>query len=193
MLEFLISLDQTLFFFINVSLSNPVTDFLMPIITNDWLLRVLYGVAVLLLLWKGDSRIRWLVLFSGLAILIADQAAAGFLKPLINRPRPCHVLENIHLLVGCGGGRSMPSAHAANSFVQAVLFGVYFRKLRLGLLVIAAVIALSRVFVGVHYPGDVVVGALLGGVVGLLLGLAHRKFVRWRTSAEFRVSNERNP
>lgn len=190
MLEFLINLDKALFYFINVTLSNPVTDFVMPIITADLWLRVLYGIVALVLLWKGDSKVRWLVLFSALALLITDQAAAGLLKPLINRPRPCHVLENIHLLVGCGGGRSMPSAHAANAFGQAVLFLLYFRKATVYLLVLAALVALSRVFVGVHYPGDIVVGAILGSVAGLLLGLGHRRFIQWRASAAVVVAKE---
>ena len=180
MLEFRVDLDKALFFFINVTLSNPVTDFTMPIITSDNLLRVMYAVDVVLLLWKGDSKVRWLVLFSGLALLIADQTAAGMLKPLISRPRPCHVLESINLLVGCGGGRSMPSAHAANSFAQAALFGVYFRKARVWLVVVAALISLSRTFVGVHYPGDLLVGAVLGSVIGIVLGLGHRRFIAWR-------------
>jgi undecaprenyl-diphosphatase len=180
MLEFLINLDRALFYFINVSLSNPVTDFVMPIITADDYLRVMYGIAVVLLLWKGNSKVRWLVLFSGIAMLITDQAAAGLFKPLIARPRPCHVLENIHLLVGCGGGKSMPSAHAANSFAQAVLFGMYFLRFRIALLLVAALIAISRVFVGVHYPGDVIAGALIGSVVGLLLAVGHGKFIQWR-------------
>ena len=180
MLEFLINLNQTLFYFINMSLANPVTDFVMPIVTSDMLLRIMYALAIVLLLWKGDAKVRWLVLFSGLALLIADQTAAGYLKPLLNRPRPCHVLENINLLVGCGGGKSLPSAHAANSFAQAALFGLYFRKVRYGLWAVALLIAFSRVFVGVHYPGDIVAGAVLGTAIGLLLGYAHRKFIQWR-------------
>lgn len=183
MLESLIGLDRAIFYFINVSLANPVTDFLMPIVTSDNALRALYAVAVILLLWKGDSRVRWLVVFSGIALLLADQTSAGLLKPLINRPRPCHELANVHLLVGCGGGKSMPSAHAANSLAQAVLFGMYFRKARIGLLVVALLISISRVFVGVHYPGDVTVGALLGVLIGLIAGLGHRRFIEWRAQA----------
>ncbi|MCP4685758.1 MAG: phosphatase PAP2 family protein, partial [bacterium] len=153
MLEFLINLDQTIFYFINVSLSNPVTDLVMPIITSDMWLRILYAVSVALLLWKGDARVRWLVLFSALVLLFTDQSSSGLLKPLIDRPRPCHVLENINLLVGCGGGKAMPSSHAANAFGQAVLFSFYFRKAAPYLLIFASLVALSRVFVGVHYPG----------------------------------------
>lgn len=167
MLEIMVEIDRALFLFINVQLANPVTDIFMPLVTSDIVLRLLYGVAMALLLWKGDARLRWLVLFSALALAASDQQAAGLFKPLIGRLRPCHTLENINLLVACGGGKSMPSAHAANAFGQAVLFGVLYRKVRWPLLGLASLIALSRVFVGVHYPADVLVGALLGTVVAL--------------------------
>ncbi len=192
MLEFLINLDQTLFYFINVSLANPLTDLIMPVVTSDMLLRIMYAVAIVLLLWKGDARVRWLVLFSGLVLLISDQTAAGYLKPLINRLRPCHTLENINLLVGCGGGKSMPSAHAANAFGQAVLFSYYFRKVAPYLVIFASLVALSRVFVGVHYPGDVIAGAVLGSIIGLSLAFGHRRFIRWRESTAVDVSLKGN-
>jgi undecaprenyl-diphosphatase len=176
MLETLIQVDQAVFVFINSTLSNPVTDFVMPLITNDWGLRGLYAVAMLLLLWKGNTRLRWLVLFSALVLALTDQIAAGYLKPLIARARPCHVLDTVNLLVGCGGGKSMPSAHSANAFGQAVLFSFHYRKVGWFLYPYAALVALSRVFVGVHYPGDILAGAILGTVIGLALTLCFRPF-----------------
>ena len=86
------------------------------------------------------------------------------------------MLENINLLVGCGGGKAMPSAHAANAFGQAVLFAVLYRRVRLPLLGFATLVALSRVFVGVHYPLDVFAGALLGALVALLLVTIFNRF-----------------
>ncbi|MEW6411057.1 MAG: phosphatase PAP2 family protein [Candidatus Zixiibacteriota bacterium] len=168
MLENLIGLDNTLFFFINSTLANPVTDFIMPIITNDMLLRVIYGVAMALILWKGNAKLRWLVLVSAATLLLTDQVSAGLLKPILARPRPCHEFYGVHLLVGCGGGYSMPSAHAANAFGQACLFTFFYRKYGWHLYGFAALIALSRVFVGVHYPGDIFVGAVIGRVAGVL-------------------------
>ena len=175
--EWLNGIDRVVFLFINVTLANPVTDLIMPVVTSDFWLRIGYGVAMALVLWKGNARLRWLVLFSALALLVTDQLSAGFLKPLIGRLRPCHVLENINLLVGCGGGKSMPSSHAANAFGQAVLFGVLYRRVRYGLLAFAAIVALSRVFVGVHYPGDILAGALVGTAAGLAMIAAYRLFM----------------
>lgn len=177
MIEWLIEIDRAVFLFLNVSSANPVTDAIMPIITSDTLLRVLYGMALVLCLWRGNATLRWLVLFSGIALALTDQSAANFLKHLIDRPRPCHdgqFLEPIRLLVGCGGGMSMPSAHAANSFGQAVLFGLVYPALRWYLIGFAALVSISRVFVGVHYPGDVLAGALVGGLFGGLVFSAFR-------------------
>ena len=111
MLEFLTELDKVLFLLINDLLSNPLTDAIMPIITNDSILRVIFLLIIACLLWKGDRKQRWLVLFAGITMLITDQTAAGFLNPLIERARPCHLYSasDINLLVGCGSGFSMPS------------------------------------------------------------------------------------
>jgi undecaprenyl-diphosphatase len=177
MLEWLDGIDRAVFLFINVTLANPVTDLVMPIVTGDFWLRLGSGVAMALVLWKGNARLRWLVIFSALALVISDQLSAGFLKPLIGRVRPCQVLENINLLVGCGGGKAMPSSHAANAFGQAVLFGVLYRRVRYGLLAFAVIVALSRVFVGVHYPGDILAGALVGTAAGLAMIAAYRLFM----------------
>lgn len=195
MLETLHNIDEAVFIFLNVKLANPVFDTAMPIITADNLLRVLYGVAMALVLWKGPSNLRWLVLFSAIALLLSDQLSSHVLKPLIGRPRPCHVLEAINLLVGCGGGKAMPSSHAANAFGQAVLFSLGVPRVRWYLLTFAGLVAVSRVFVGVHYPGDVLAGSILGSVCGLLVfgGFSRvviRKALRQRQSKAAKPPDE---
>ncbi len=167
--EFLIELDKVAYLFINVQLANPVFDTIMPIVTSGNLLRVLYAVSMVLLLWRGDVRMRWLVLGSIVVLVMTDQLAASVFKPMFDRLRPCHVMDNINLLVGCGGGKAMPSAHAANAFGQAILFGFFYRPVRWYLLLFASLIGASRVFVGVHYPGDVLAGALLGTICALIV------------------------
>ena len=168
MLEILSEIDKALFLFLNVTLANPVTDLVMPVITSDWLLRILYAIAVVLLLIFGNARLRWVALFSVMVLVVTDQVTAGLLKPMIGRLRPCHTLENINLLVDCGGGKSMPSSHAANAFGQAVLFSVMYRRWTWPLVVFAVLVALSRVSVGVHYPFDILVGSIIGALVGYL-------------------------
>lgn len=181
MLEYLAGLDRAIFLFLNAELANGVTDLLMPIVTSDHLLRAAYAFAAIMLLWKGDRRTRWLVLFSALTLAITDQTASHWLKPLFVRPRPCHTIpiDELRLLVTCGAGYSMPSSHAANAFGQAILFGLAFPRARWWLVGLAVTIAFSRVFVGVHYPGDILVGSIVGALVGLALSYAHRRTMRF--------------
>jgi undecaprenyl-diphosphatase len=169
MLEALQHIDQALFLFFNVTLANPITDLIMPVVTNDNLLRIGYVIAMLLILWRGDKRLRWMVLASLVVLTLTDQTASKLLKPLIERPRPCHVMDQINLLVGCGGGFAMPSSHAANAMGQAFLFSCANRGLKWYLYVFAGIVAVSRVFVGVHYPGDVLVGSAVGATYGILV------------------------
>ena len=183
MWELLDSLDRDLFLFINVTLSNPVTNFLMPVVTNDNLLRVMYAIAMILVLWKGNARARWMVLASALVLTATDQLSSSVIKPAVGRLRPCHVLEGINLLVGCGGGKAMPSSHAANAFGQGVLFSLQYPFIRWPLLIFAATVAVSRIFVGVHYPADIIVGAALGTIVATVLSFAfnpiYQRLVQW--------------
>ncbi len=169
MLELLNSIDLALFYFANVSLANPLTDCLMPIITSNDFLRIGYAIAMFLLLWRGDKRLRWLVLFSVIVIVLTDQTSSQLLKKIIARPRPCHILEDIHLLVNCGAGFAMPSSHAANAFGQAMFFALAVRRSSVYILCFASLVALSRVFVGVHYPFDILAGAALGSLLGWIV------------------------
>ena len=167
MIEFLAEVDRVAFLFVNVRLANPVTDLLMPIITSDNILRVAYAAFIAGMLIWGNARLRWFCLFSALTLLLSDQLSASVLKPLFARPRPCQDMSGLHLLVECGAAMAMPSSHAANAFGQAVLFSLFRKKLGVCLYTAATLIALSRVFVGVHYPGDILVGGLLGAACGL--------------------------
>jgi len=178
MLDFFLNIDSALFLFINFDLSSPITDFIMPIITSDTLLRIIYVVIIAGLLWRGDRRLRWLVLFSALTLLLTDQISSNLLKSIITRPRPCHVMDQVHLLVNCGAGFSMPSSHAANLFGQAALFYFHVRRLRWFMVGLALLVAISRVFVGVHYPGDVIVGGLLGCLIGYAVAVSFDKLLK---------------
>ncbi len=180
MLDYLAGIDRILFYFINVHLANPITDFIMPLITSDMLLRAIYGAIVVVLLWRGDRRLRWLVLFLAVTLVITDQLSSRVLKTLFERPRPCHELSAINLLVACGSGFSMPSSHAANVFGQTVLFSYHVKAARWYLLLFATLVSLSRIFVGVHYPFDVLAGGLLGYLVGSMGAVAFQKFEKWR-------------
>jgi undecaprenyl-diphosphatase len=162
LLENLIDLDTALFYFFNVKLQNGFFDLLMPVLTNLGYWRIPLGLMVILLLVFGKRKGRVTVLLLVVGIALSDQLCNSFLKPLIQRIRPCNVLENIHLLVNCTRAYSFPSSHAMNIFTGCLLLSYSYRKIRLLLFIIAILVSYSRVYVGVHYPFDVLAGVVLG-------------------------------
>ena len=169
MLETLAQIDLQIFRFIKTDCANAVTDLLMPQITSDLNLRIGYAAVMLILLWRGPKERRWQVVASILTLAASDLIASSVLKPLFDRPRPCQTLTDVHLLVNCGAGLSMPSSHAANAFAQFAFWRTKAPKMHWYLFAIAFLVAISRVFVGVHYPADVLVGAVLGLLVGSVI------------------------
>jgi membrane-associated phospholipid phosphatase len=186
LIAWLDGIDKAIFFFINSSLANAVTDFIMPLVTADLHLKVVYGIGLALILWRGDRRLRIAIVFSLITVAVTDQLSSSVLKPVIARPRPCWELD-VHLLVGCGSGFAMPSSHAANLFGQAYFFRAAWPKSAGFLIPVAIVVALSRVFVGVHYPTDILVGAAVGTLAGFVVGIV---FNRLFGQGKFAMQNE---
>ncbi|HRE41288.1 MAG TPA: phosphatase PAP2 family protein [Ignavibacteria bacterium] len=168
MSEFLNSIDTSLFYFINVTLSNPITDKVMPFITenNHWLL--VYIVLLGYLFFKGGRRGKVAVISVLILIALADQST-NLLKEYFARLRPCKTLDGINLLVGCNSPFGMPSNHAVNNFAAATLFSYFYPNYKITLFVAASLVAISRVFVGVHYPFDILAGALTGFVEAIVI------------------------
>lgn len=177
MLEALRQIDTELFVAINRGLANPVCDLLMPAATNEWILRGILLTIALALVIFGKTRGRLAALGCVLAVVLSDQVSAQIIKPLVERVRPCHVVAGVHLLVNCSQGLSFPSSHAANTFGQAMFLGALYPRARWYLFGFATVVSYSRIAVGVHYPFDVVVGALVGLLCGRLV------YWLWRQAA----------
>jgi undecaprenyl-diphosphatase len=179
----LYSLDVTLFTFLNQTLANPVGDFVWPFITDyDRFLavRLLLLAAWLWLLFKGGKRGQAAALLLVLVLVCSDQLSSSVIKPLLGRPRPCHsvggvpVVQQVHLLVPCGGGKSFPSSHAVNNFAVATLFSFFYRRWTWAFFTWATLVAVSRVTVGAHFPSDILGGAVLGaGVAAVVLWIWH--------------------
>ncbi|NJB85466.1 undecaprenyl-diphosphatase [Lewinella marina] len=169
------SLDLTLLEFFNQQLANPFLDAVLPVYRDKLTWIPLYALLLWLMYRKwGMRRTLYLLLCIGLVITVADQLAATVIKPWVGRLRPCADPElsgSVRALVSCGGKYSFPSNHATNHFALATMLSLtlvdrwYWRLL---LVLWAASIALAQVYVGKHFPGDILAGALLGTAVALL-------------------------
>lgn len=166
-MEILQSIDSSLFYFINVTLANPVTDKFMPFITerNHWF--IFYVLIWFYLFVKGGAKGRVAAIMIIFVILASDQFSENVLKPCFHRTRPCHVLENVNLLINCSESFSFPSNHAVNNFAAAALFSYFYKGMKYVLYGGAFIVAISRVTCGVHYPFDVAGGAIIGILVAL--------------------------
>ena len=173
MLAWLQSLDEFLFRFASESLENPFFDVLLPLMTHLFETQVgLYLVLPLsLFLWFLASKKSFARQFflCAVSVGLADQVCYRILKPTFQRTRPHLTLENVELKTVAHSGYSFPSNHAANNFAFATVLSHFFPVAKGIWLSLAALVAFSRVYVGVHYPFDVLVGGILGWMIGLLV------------------------
>ncbi|WP_250238238.1 phosphatase PAP2 family protein [Cardinium endosymbiont of Oedothorax gibbosus] len=163
------ALDQALFFILN-NVSHPSMDLLFKWITCTTFWIPLY----LFLFFFIKTNLGWRGLLSlSLAILIADQSTSSLLKPFFARYRPCYApnLPPIHLVGAHIGLYGFPSSHASNTFAFAIFFWKSLRKRYKYTYLFfpwATLISYGRIYGGMHYPLDVICGALLGIAIGLL-------------------------
>jgi undecaprenyl-diphosphatase len=163
------------FYFINSGLEHAVLDVLMILITDlgsfsAWI------IACLILFIFGGEKAKKVALLALIALFLANGLVA-LLKYIVAEPRPFMVLSDVDLLVN-ESGNSFPSSHSASSFAPATVIGLKYRlkiknksfSLLYILIAFAAIIAFSRIYIGVHYPFDVIFGAAIGVIcAGIVL------------------------
>ncbi len=163
-------LDQQLFLFLN-SLNSPFWDQVMHALSGKVIWIPLYLSILIYMGVKYKRKFLIIVLFIIVAATMADQTSV-LVKNLVQRLRPCHdpsLQGLVHLFNGeCGGLYSFVSSHATNSFDVALLSLLFIRKrwFSIGIITWAIVIGYTRVYLGVHYPGDVICGSILGALIG---------------------------
>ncbi len=172
MIDYLNTLDTNFFLLIN-GWHNSFFDGFMVFVSAKLSWLPLYAFLLYLIIRKYKWKSLLVLGFIGLLILASDQLSVHAFKNTFQRLRPCHN-EDLQLLInnvsGCGGQYGFVSSHATNSFALVMFISLLFKKnyqyLPYFLIFWGLLIAYSRVYLGVHYPGDVFGGALLGAVIG---------------------------
>jgi undecaprenyl-diphosphatase len=168
--------DAWLFQLINLRLVHPAADDLMVFLTKGNLSGHIYLLAILFIIIRKGKHALPVILLTLAAVGIADYTASGIFKPLMQRIRPCFALDHCRLLVLQVRSFSFASSHAANSAAAATMTWLFFHRgpfieklFALFMALYALLIAYSRVYVGVHYPGDILGGIAIGICSSLLL------------------------
>jgi len=173
MIEYLIDIDQQALIAIN-SWHAPYFDQLMWLITSklSWALIL---VAVLVALRRDRKQALLVIATLVLTILISDQISSGLIKHTVERLRPSHnpdIASTLHLVNGYTGGMfGFTSSHAANSFSVALVLSLIsrYRRVMVALMSWAVLQCYSRMYLGVHYPGDIIGGTVVGLLVGWMV------------------------
>lgn len=181
MLEHLLELDKEIFIHLN-GYHNPFWDSVMVLITDKLVWLPLYAY-LLYLIFKDYGKEGWIIAAGIiLTIVLADQITSSIMKPYFARLRPSHepTLQSvIHLVDNYKGGKyGFASSHAANTFGIAAFLFLLFRETRKWIITLfawAAVVTYSRIYLGVHYPGDILAGAIIG-ILSAFLGFY---FYKW--------------
>lgn len=167
--------DYAIFEAINAGLASDFLDAVLPVYRDKLTWVPLYAVIVILL-WRsyGWRRTLYLLLCAGAVIGLSDAVAAQILKPWIGRLRPCADGPDVggvaRELVRCGGVYGFPSNHATNHFALAMVLSLTWLRGSWvwATFLWAASISVAQVYVGKHYPADILAGACLGMAVAIL-------------------------
>ena len=175
-LTFLSNIDTELFLFLN-SLHNDFFDVVFEWISGRYSWIPLYAALAILLFVKFKKGMPYIIPFIVALIFLSDKISVYCFKEVFMRLRPCHnpeIANLVHIVNDhCGGEFGFVSSHATNTFALAIFVGLLLKKqiswVLPSLVVWAAIVSYSRIYLGVHYPGDVLCGALLGTVIAKIV------------------------
>ena len=177
---------------LNGKAANPLFDWLMPIVTDFRRWRIILVIVWLALVIFGKAKGRWAALMMIPLVAATDQLCASLIKPLVGRMRPCEVLGSVHLWHGVEGwittpaevvrsyksSFSFPSNHAANMTGAMLFLGLVYRKSLIYTLIVAFAVSYSRIYIGVHWPLDVLAGMTIGSILAFMAWTAFKWLYR---------------
>ncbi|MDO9211447.1 MAG: phosphatase PAP2 family protein [Deltaproteobacteria bacterium] len=191
MISVLSSWDITLFRLINGQGHNYFLDWFMPFMTNLNNFTFVLVAMGFWILWRERKAGVIFLVFIGLTLAITDPFSSRLLKDWLGRVRPCHVLEEVRLLTDCNTSYSFPSSHAVNIFAAAFFLSQPLKKLSPLFFGIAGIVGYSRIYIGIHYPLDVIGGAAIGLLIAWpMRWLKDQVVARWIKSPAWRVDKK---
>jgi undecaprenyl-diphosphatase len=189
MVNFFYSIDLSVFYFFNHTLSAGFPDRFFSLITNvnNWYIAyiILLGISF----FKGGKKGKIAAVGVIILIIVTDQTGGHLLKELFERVRPCNALSDAITPLGCTGSYSFPSNHSFNNFAAATFYYKLYPDLKWVLFITASLIAISRVYLGLHYPSDILGGAVLGCLFGYAFSIIAIK-INTKLSTEKNTENK---
>jgi undecaprenyl-diphosphatase len=188
LLKYLLNIDNKILLWVNDH-NSPFWDEIMLAFSERFFWVPFYAMLVLLIIYKFKKRSLLILITITLMIIATDQFSSLLLKPLVGRLRPCYnesLAHLLHMIKDCGGRYGFISSHASNSFGAAMMLWMLFRKQFNDFWLIfvwAAVVSYSRIYLGVHFPSDIIGGMFCGLIFGYL-------FFRLYRFAEKKIFNE---
>jgi undecaprenyl-diphosphatase len=196
-------MDKTILLFINREWTNPFLDWLMATLTNFEAWLPILVIATLILLWRGNFRVRSFVIVTLVTLAFTDGVFTQFTKKMVNRPRPVQSLAEVREVslqkktpailgiflpvhvsfsqppAGPVIGHSFPSGHAMNNTVIATMAILFFGRLGALYIIPAALVSYSRIYCGSHWPSDVLVSVLLAIGFSLIAAAVLNMLYEW--------------
>lgn len=168
-------IDHTIFEWIQLNLRKDSLDFIFAVLRDKHFWFPLYVFLISYLFFFQKQGVLKILVFTILLISISDQLSSNYLKKWIKRPRPCQELyfkDRFEPVVGCSGGYSLPSSHASNHAALGLFLYLILGKIthpwRIGLLIWPLLIGFAQIYIGVHFPLDILSGWALGFGLGLI-------------------------
>jgi 4-amino-4-deoxy-L-arabinose transferase-like glycosyltransferase/membrane-associated phospholipid phosphatase len=193
MIDFLHAADDALFRLVNLGLQNPLFDKVMPLDAATRLYVPLLLVVLVALVWRGGARGRICAALLVLGLCAGDWVVADAIKHGVARLRPFNRLPDARVLGGRGVSFSMPSSHALNCFCGTIIAFIYYRRSVYYMLPLSLLVGFSRVYNGMHYPSDVLAGAILGAGCGAALVWSANALWLWAGCRWFPLWHARMP
>jgi undecaprenyl-diphosphatase len=188
-MSWLVDIDTALLRLLNLQWTSPFLDRVIPVFSHfdAWKIPLI----VLLLIIVIRERLKGLLIAVGLGltILLSETMCTMLVKELIDRIRPCHIHEWIRLIEGyCPKSPAFPSSHATNITAGITYLSFFFPRWLFVMVPLAILVGYSRLYLGVHYPLDVVGGAILGAGCGWAVFVVFKKFVYPRVGIELNAA-----